>query len=409
MQRMVGMSVWVVLTCLMPVVGRGADWPCWRGPNHDGISGETDFRTTWEGAPKRLWSAPVGSAFSSFACVGSKVYTCGTRNKQQVLFCFDAVTGRVIWETPFEPERRDPEGGDGTRATPTWHDGRVYILGGHGRLLCVDDAKGAEIWSRKLTHEPQWGYASSVLIEGDMAVVCAGGSDGGLLALDRKTGREIWKCGTDPGGYSSPYPFTFNGKRYIVGFLAKVAIIAEARTGREVWRMPWKTDWDVNAPQPIFHDGCLFLSSGYRTGCAVFRLSEDGEKLSGLEVWRRKDFLSKIHSCVLWDGVLYGSDQNRSLWCLDFKTGRELWTEPGMANASVLLAGDHLLVLTQNGRLIVAKASKNGFKPSAEAQILDKSRSWTIPTLANGRLYARNLKEAICLDLSAGERLGSWR
>jgi outer membrane protein assembly factor BamB len=406
--RRTGIAAVVGIVVLSGPLALAADWPNWRGPNHDGISPEKGFKTEWKEPPKVLWEAPIGSAFSSVTCVGDKVYTCGTKDKKQVLFCLNANTGEEIWKKPFEKERKDGQGGDGTRATPTIDDGRVYILGGHGLLVCFDAKSGDEIWNRQLKHEPQWGYAGSVLIEGDMAIVCGGESDGGLLALDKKTGKEIWKCTEEPAGYSTPYPITFHGKRYIVGFLAKLVVVAEAKTGREVWRAPWETSYDVNAPTPIFHDGYLFLVSGYSTGCGVFKLAPDGDKLSGEKVWGiSKVIMSKIQSCVLKDGVLYGSDQNRSLKCVELVTGKELWNVEGYANATVILADGHLIVLTERGKLEIAKASPKEYKPTAEATILKGgpkgNQCWTIPTLYNGKLYARNLAKAVCVDLSAGK------
>jgi len=406
-QTAVAVAVTIALT--MGSMVYGADWPNWRGPNHDGISPEKGLKTTWEEEPKTLWEYPIGPGFSSFACVGGKVYTCGNKDKKQVLFCLDANTGKEIWNRPFEDEFKDSQGGDGPRATPTVNDGRVYVLGGFGQLICVTADKGEEVWQRKLGNSPHrtWGYAGSVLVEGDMAVVDAGGSDGGLLALDRKTGKEIWKCTSEKAGYSTPYPFTFNGKRYIVGFLGKSVIIAEAKTGREVWRAAWKTSYDVNAASPIYHDGHLFLTSGYGTGCALFKLSEDGDQLKATELWRNKAFVNKIQSCVLVDGVLYGADERRALKCVEFLTGKELWSVDGYANATVILADGHLLVLTERGKLVVAKASPKEFKPIAEATVITggpkNNQCWTIPTLCNGKLYVRNLAKAVCVDLSAGK------
>lgn len=327
------------------VVG-AADWPNWRGPQHDGISPEKGFKTTWTEGPKVVWEKPIGAAFSSFICAGDKVYTCGTKDGQQVLFCLQADSGDIVWERPFEKAYKDRQGGDGTRATPTINDGRVYIVGGGGLLLCVDAAKGEEIWKKQFKAKPTWGYAGSVLIEGDMAVVTAGGVDGGLMALNKKTGKPIWKTSDDMAGYATPYPFTFNSKRYIVGFLGKGVIIVEAKNGREVWRTAWETAYDVNASAPIFHDGHLFLTSGYGTGCAVFKLTPDGDGLKGEEVWRSKAILNKFQSCVLKDGVLYGSDE-KTLKCVDFKTGDERWSIPRTPNATVILADNQLIVLTE--------------------------------------------------------------
>ncbi|UCD28504.1 MAG: PQQ-binding-like beta-propeller repeat protein [Planctomycetota bacterium] len=395
MCRVLRISVITILIANSVVIA--ADWPNWRGPNYDGKSAEKGFIKTWVEAPKVLWEHPIGSGFSSFTAVGGKVYTCGTKDKQQVLFCFDADTGRVVWEKAFEKELKDRQGGDGTRGTPTVHQGRVYQLGGHGTLACLNADNGEEIWKKKLGKKPRWGYSGSVLIEKQLAIIPDNGKDGALLALDKKTGDMVWECANDKIGYSTPYPFTFGKKRYIFCFLAKAGIIADAKTGREVCRIPWETAYDVNASTPIFHDGYLFLSSGYNTGCALFKLDNEGDKLSAKEVWRSQVLMTKFRSCLLKDGVLYSGDQ-QGLHCVDFMTGKKLWGKDRMRHSSVVLADDHLIVLTEKGRLMIAKARPEEFKPIAEADVLS-GRCWTVPMLYEGKLYLRNLKKAICLDL----------
>lgn len=378
-----------------------ADWPNWLGPNHDGISPEKGFKTTWTEKPKILWDQPLGAAFSTFTIVGDKLYTCGTKDNQQVLLCLNPATGKTIWELPFEKQYKDGQGGDGTRATPTVDDGRVYILGGWGLLLCVDANDGKkEIWRKQFNAKPTWGYAGSVLIEGDMAVVTSGGADGGLMALNKKTGKVIWKTSDDLVGYATPYPFTFEGKRYIIGFLGKGAVIVEAKNGREVCRLPWKTSYDINATAPIFHDGHLFLTSAYGTGCALFKLSPDGDNLKADEVWRSKVIVNKFQQCILKDGALYCGD-DQTLKCVNFLTGKQNWKASSrLPNATVILANNHLVVFSEGGKLMIAPVSPKEFKPTAEAQVLD-GRCWTLPLLHNGKLYCRNLERAVCVDITA--------
>jgi len=395
------LRIGVVTTLISSSVALAADWPNWRGPNHDGISPEKGFIKTWTDAPKVLWDNSIGSAFSSFTAVANKVYTCGTKNKQQVLFCFEADTGKVVWKKAFEKELKDRQGGDGTRATPTVHQGHVYIIGGHGLLTCFNAKTGKEIWKKQLNKKPHWGYSGSVLIEGDMAVVPAGGDDGAILALNKNTGEVIWRCANDKPGYSTPYPFTFQNNRYIFCFAAKAGIIADAKSGKEVGRIPWETSYDVNASAPIYHDGHLFLSTGYKTGCALFKLSMVNNELSAKEVWRSKVLMTKFRSCILHNGVLYSGDQ-RGLRCVDFKTGKEFWGDNGLRHSSIVLADGHLIVLTEKGRLMIAKASPKEFKPMAEAQILS-GRCWTVPTIYDNKLYLRNLKKAVCLDLKPAQ------
>jgi outer membrane protein assembly factor BamB len=376
-----------------------AEWPNWRGPNHDGLSQEKGFKTTWSQPPRVVWENPLGAGFSAFAIAGDKAYTCGTKDKQQTVVCLSAETGKTVWERPYEPEYRERQGGDGSRATPTVNDGRVYVFGALGLMLCLDAKDGKEIWRREFKNRPPWGYSASVLIEGDMAVLTPGTADGALLALDRKTGKEIWRCAKDAAGYATPYPFTFDGKRYIAGFMAGHLIVAEAGTGREVLRIPWKTAYAVSAAEPIFHDGYLFITSGYNTGAALFKLSAGADGLAAREVWRNKVLRCKFQSCVLKDGMLYTGDE-QALKCVEFATGKLCWTVRDLPNATVLWADRYLIVLSEDGKLMIAPATSKEFKPVAEAQEL-KGRCWTIPTLCNGRLYLRDMEKAICLDLGS--------
>ncbi|HRX86790.1 MAG TPA: PQQ-binding-like beta-propeller repeat protein [Phycisphaerae bacterium] len=393
------------LTLTLAAAPAAADWPNFRGPEYDGIRHDANIQQQWDKPIPLVWDREIGSAFSSFAVVGDRLYTCGTKDKHQVLVCLNAATGAVIWENPFGPEYRD-EHGDGARATPTVADGRVYILGAHGRLLCADAATGKDVWSKQFNHVPQWGYSGSVLVEGDLAISTAGNEQGTLVAFDRRTGEKRWQCGEDPPGYATPYPFTFNNHRYVVGFSGNSAIIADLATGALAWRQEWKTSWDVNAAAPIFHDGYLFLTSGYHTGCGLYKLSTSGDGLAAEEIWKSQVLLNKFQSCILHDGALYASDQ-KSLVCVDFLTGKEHWRIRRMPDASpengtLVLADGALIMLTEDGHLLIAPASTAGFEPVTSAEILS-GRCWTVPVLDAGRLYARNLERMACFKLSAGE------
>lgn len=387
------------LTVVMAIPRAGGeDWPCFRGRNHDGISTESGFVKDWDKPIPMLWDREVGSAFSSFAVVGDRAYTCGEEDGQQVIFCLKADSGDVIWKLPFEKRYADPQGGDGTRATPTVDDGRVYIVGGHGRMLCLNADDGKIVWEKQFNNPPQWGYSGSVLIEGDMAIVSPGKSQGALLALDKKTGKEIWKSGDDPPGYATPYPFDFEGTRYIVGFMGDSAIIAEAKSGKQVMRTGWQTDWQVNAASPIYHDGHLFLTSGYKTGCALYKLARSGDKLDAKEVWRSKVIMNKFQSPILYNGFLYSSDQ-KALVCVDFMTGREAWREHRLKHGTIVLADGSLLFLTEGGELHIAPADPSTYEPTTSANLLS-GRCWTVSVLSGGKLYVRSLNRVACFNLA---------
>jgi len=382
--------------CVSATGGRAADWPNWHGPTYDGHSTETGFKTAWSGELPIAWQQRIGPGFSGITTAAGRAYTCGTADGQQTLFCLDAATGKVRWQTAFEKAYRS-DMGSGTRATPTIDAGRVYIFGALGTVACLDAANGSKVWSRRFDHAPHWGYAGSVLIRGRLAILTTGGQDGALRALDKQTGRTIWRCGSDgDSGYSTPYPFRFEGGDYVCGFLGKSVVIAEEKTGREVFHMPWTTDWKVNATTPIFHNGYLFVTSGYHTGCGLYRLRRSGEALEAEEVWRSKVLKNKFQTPVLYRGKLYSFDQ-RAFSCVDFLTGKREWRESGR-HGTVLLADGHLIALTEQGRLRIGPASPASFQPTGESDVLD-DRCWTVPTLSDGRLFARNMERIVCVDL----------
>lgn len=395
-------SVLVILAACTPLAA--ADWPNFRGPNHDGISQETGLKLEWKTPLPLVWDRDVGPAFSSFAAVGDRIYTAGTIERKQTVVCLNALTGEIIWKTGFEGEYKEAQGGDGPRATPTVNDGHVYMLGARGKLVCLDAASGQLKWEQSFRKVPTWGYSGSVLIEGDMAIVSPGGSHGALLALNKRTGEMIWSAGSDAPGYATPYPFTFEGERYIVGFIAKHAIIVRAKDGQEVLRIPWVTAWDVNAAAPIFHEGHLLIGSGYATGTSLYRLEREGEKLTAKPVWGvSKDLMLKFQSAVLVDGKLFASDQD-GLRCIDFKTGKALWKQrrvgdgPSAKDGTILAAEGHLIFLAEHGELFIAPASGEKFEPITTAEILS-GRCWAVPIIHNGRLYARDQSRLVCFAL----------
>jgi outer membrane protein assembly factor BamB len=392
----------IVLIASAPLCGE--DWPCWRGPQYDGISRDTSVVLPWTESPTVLWELPTGPAFSAVTGVGDLVYTCGTEDGSQVLFCLNAGTGKVVWKKAFAEGVKDRQGGDGTRATPTVNDGRVYIFGGEGTLLCADANSGTEIWSKKFNNAPTLKYSGSVLIEDTLAIISPGDEDGGLLALNKENGEAVWKGGEGGAGYATPYPFTLEAERYIVGVLGKKVIIVDAGTGREVWSMRWVTSYDVNASTPIYHDGHLFVSSGYGHGAILLKIGTEGDRLTTTTVWESKAIANKFHTCILLDGKLYGADE-RMLKCVDFLTGEESWSlrevaGDGTRHGTLVLCQGYLVFLSQKGQLSVAKASPTGFDAAGSTQVLS-GRCWTVPTIHNGRLYVRNLEKLVCLDLGS--------
>jgi outer membrane protein assembly factor BamB len=386
------------------------DWPNWRGPHHDGISNETGWR--WdrlEGVATILWRKSIGTGFASIAVSGGHVYAFGNTGKeggnkeaeqQDVLWCFDAGTGAEVWKhaylSPLLPKNYE----GGPNATPTVEAGKVYTLSKHGHVFCVDARSGAVIWQKHLGKDygvepPNWGLAGSPVVIGDLIVLNAGSYGTGLRKQD---GTLAWGAQKGPSGYASAVPYEQQGKSCAVILGHRELYSVVAATGQVLWKQPWTTMHDENIPDQIVAGDKLFACSGLGTGAALFRMEPD--KL--VELWRHKNLQNWLSSSVLWKGHVYGVDTGmaKGVTCLDFETGDVKWSGPSVGVGSLMLADGKLIVLSDAGKLTIVEATPTGYKELASAQILE-GKCWTMPVLANGRIYARNaIGDFVCVDVS---------
>ena len=374
------------------------DWFRWRGPDLNGISSETGWQVQWptEG-PKQLWKASVGTGFASFSVSKGRVYTTGNSKETDSIFCFNAASGKLLWQHSY-PCPLDPkyfEGG--TAATPTVDGDQVYTFSRRGHAFCLGAADGKVIWSKNLATEleaaiPTWGFASSALVAGDLVILNAGDTG---VALDKATGKIAWSSGKTAGGYATAVPLKAGPDQAVAILAAQWIAGVKVADGHELWRYPWKTDYDVNAADPIISGDKVFISSGYNHGGAVVKLSGDRPE----KVWENKNMRNHFNSCVLWHEHLYGVDESE-LRCLAFDTGEVKWKYPQFGKGSLTLADGKLVGLSEKGELIIAEATPAAFKPIARAQIL-QGKCWTTPVLSNGHIYCRNAAgQVVCVDVS---------
>jgi outer membrane protein assembly factor BamB len=388
----------LALMALGTFTASAGDWPCWRGPDRNGISLEKGWQAQWPAAgPKQLWRAAVGTGFSSFSVSGGHVFTMGNRNNNDWVFCLEAGTGKKVWEQSY-PCPLDPKNFEGGPcATPTVADGRIYTFSRKGDLFCLDAAKGTVFWSKNLNGElgleiPTWGCASSALVEGAMVVVNMGSAG---VALDAKSGKVIWVSAKSAGAYATPVPVKFGAEQCLAILTRQSLVAVKAADGRQLWSYPWKTDYDVNAADPIVDGDKIFISSGYNHGCAVLKVAGSTPE----KVWENKNLRNHFNSCVLWQGHLYGPDDS-GLRCVVFDTGELKWTYHEFGKGSLMVADGKLVALSEKGELIIAEPSPVAFKPISRAQVLP-GKCWTTPLLSNGHIYCRNaMGEVVCLDVS---------
>lgn len=383
-----------------------SDWPCWRGPNQDGISHAAGLLKEWPtDGPARLWQTPLGGGFSGISVVENRAYTMYSNETDEMVICLDTDQGNILWQvrsgTVFENQY-----GDGPRATPAIDSGHVYTHGATGSLLCLDTQTGKQIWGFNTLEtfggeNLDYGFSASPVIVGQMLVVVVGAPDGkSLVALDKSNGEVLWTSLSDQGGYSTPLAIDVNGTGQLVVMTGKSLVGVAQEDGRELWRHPWKTTEDANVATPIYHDGRLFVSSGYGTGCAVFELSMQDGKAVAEEAWSSKKMKNYFSTSVLLDGHLYGFNNTR-LVCMNFENGDVLWQQRGFNRGSLLVAEEMLYVLGERGTLALAKASPGKYEEVSQVEEILQPQTWTVPTIADGKMFLRNEKEIVCLDLSA--------
>jgi outer membrane protein assembly factor BamB len=402
-------NIFLPLMCSITALASAGEWPCYRGTNFDGVSPEKGWSSTWPAeGPKELWRATLGPGGSSVTLSQGRLYTMGNVGDNDIVYCFDALTGKELWRHsyPTPLDKRSWEGGPAS--TPAVDGDRVYTVSHRNLVYCLDATTGKVVWSKDLmkefkTKRPMWGFAGSALVDGEQVVLDVGGDGNSTVALNKKTGAVLWKAGDDQASYATPMPWTNQGKRVVLIFKARALVAQDITNGAELWRFPWKTSWDVHCafPIPVGPDK-LFFSSGYDAGGGVL----DVKGREPVVIWQNKNMCNQMNSSVLVDGYLYGVSGNdgakATLNCVEAATGKLLWSYKGLGCGSVLAADGKLIVLGEKGELVVAPATPKEFQPVAKAQVLN-GRCWVVPVLVNGILYCRsNQGTLVALDLRAG-------
>jgi outer membrane protein assembly factor BamB len=367
-----------------------ADWPRWRGPNADGISVEKDWDPMMVNEQnKPLWTAQVGQGFSAITVADGKAVTMGNIKDTDVVFCFDAQTGKEVWKYEYKESLGAKWYDGGTHGTPTVEDGKVYTLSKFGKVFCLSLADGKVIWQKELKFKtPEWGFAGSGVIVGDKIIFNV--SDRGV-ALNKATGEQIWAGDNNASGYSTAV--IVDQSVYIMD--GENLRCVNIDTGASIWSYPWKTSYGVNAADPIVQGNEIFITSGYNHGCSLIKV----ENNTPVKVWENKNMRSQMSGPVLIDGFLYGID-DAQLVCLDWKTGEKKWTEKSVGKGSLMAADGKLIVIGEKGKLSIAKATPEKFDVISSMQAIE-SYCWTMPTLAYGKIYLRNAKgKVVCLDVS---------
>ncbi len=380
-------------------------WTNFRGPKRDGKYEEASVSTSWPAnGLRQLWKQPVGIGHASFVVADGKAYTIEQRRSQEVVAAYDINNGHEVWTQKWNAQFTDSTG-DGPRATPTWDQGRIYALGATGELRCLDANSGSVIWGKNILSDNSasnlpWAMAASPLIVDDKVIVLPGGANGkSVVAYNKSTGAPVWKVLDDPQAYVSPMLVELAGRRQIVVVSSYRVVGLAPENGALLWSYSWNTDNGINVSQPVIVDrNRFFISSGYGKGAALVEVKGSGNSFTASTIWENKNMKNKFNPSVLHNRYVYGLDEG-ILVCLDVNTGERKWKEGRYGYGQVILAGDHLIVTSDQGDVALVKASPDKYTEVARFTAVS-GQTWNYPAIASGKLLVRNSNEMAAFDIS---------
>jgi len=396
----------------------GGQWPTFRGPKGDDISPDTGLLKEWpEAGPAKLWVyEKAGMGYSGFSIVDGRLYTQGTRGDDVTVVCVDVATGKELWAQAYSKD--DQQGylagwGHGPRSTPTVSDGHVFVIDPKGAVACLAVADGKEVWKKHLVDDFKgqmggWGFSESPLVDGGAIILAPGGSEAGIVSLDKLTGETIWKSSElKPGKaeYASILAAEINGtKQYVKLFESQIVGVAAA-DGKLLWSSEWGGKTAV-IPTPIISGNEIYISSGYGVGCKLIRIGSDN---TATDVWQNKEMVNHHGGVIKVGDHLYGFSDAKGLICQDWKTGELVWNEKGQftLKGSVHVADGHLYALNEDdGTLTLVEVSPDSYKQKGRFKLDPQSSSrnpkgkvWTHPLVLGGKLFLRDQEYIVAYDV----------
>jgi outer membrane protein assembly factor BamB len=403
----------LVLTLLAALVSAASNpgWPQWGGPSRNFIAPDAPLADAWPAAgPRTLWRRPLGDGFSAIVSDGSTLYTMYRDGASDVVIALDAADGRTVWETryaaPFK-ETCSERLGQAPRAAPLIAGDRLITVSAGAQMNSFDRRGGQQQWSAELVPagdeaQKPCGYASSPVFYKGTLITMAGGKGRGVVALDIETGREKWASQDFMNGYSSPLLIDVGGRPELVVFSAGEISGIDPENGRLEWTQPHPADFGVNVTLPLFGaDNLLFISSAYNGGSRVLKLTRAADAVKAEEIWASKRVRIHFGNAVRLGDRVYASNGDfgaAPFAAIDIHTGDMLWRDRGVARATLIGVGSRLIILDEDGKLTLAAPTDTGLTIQAQAQLFN-GRSWTVPTLLGTRLFARDRKEILGVEL----------
>ncbi len=390
---------------------QSTDWPQWGGPKRNFTSDAKRLATNWPASgPPRIWQRELGEGYSAIAVQGGTLFTMYRKGADEVVVALDASTGKTVWEysyaAPFSPQY-DMSNGAGPHATPLVTNNFVFTSGATGKLHSLNKKTGKVLWSHDLIKEFNGtlrvnGYSCSPLAYKDKIVMMVGGPASSLIAFDQKDGSVAWKKHDFKNSTSSPIVINVDGQDQLVAFMYGEIVGVDPNNGNLLWSHPHPVEYGLNTTTPVWGvDNLLFVSSGYDGGSRVLKLTRAGDKTTAEELWAHKLMRIQFSNAVRIGDVIYGSSGDfgpAPFTAIDVKTGKVLWRNRSFPRASVLLADGHFIILDEDGQLLLADPKSDGLTVAAKVQMLS-TQAWTLPSLAGTRLYLRDRKNILALEL----------
>jgi outer membrane protein assembly factor BamB len=377
----------------------GPAWTDFRGTNREGHYTEGPILTSFPSeGPERLWRQPIGAGYASFVIANSRAFTIEQRRNREVVAAYDIMTGRELWTHGWPALFSEVMGGDGPRATPVWDSGRVYALGAAGDLVVLEADSGKRVWSKNILKENNaenihWGMSNAPLIVEEKVIVTPGGANGrSVVAYNKDSGQRIWSSLDDRAAYTSPMLMTLAGRPQIVLATATRVVGLSVDDGKLLWEFPWVTMQGINSAQPIATDANhLFVSAGYDHGSVLLEISPADNGFAARPVWESRSLKNRFNSSVLFENHIYGFDEG-IFACIDARTGERKWKGGRYGYGQALLAGGHILVLTETGDVVLLKATPESHQEIASFPAIE-GKTWNHPAIAGGILLVRNARE----------------
>lgn len=379
-----------------------SDWSQFRGNLRNGQNIETSAIEAWpESGPPLLWTKAVGNGFAEVTSAAGNAYIFSSDSLgggYEYLAAIEIETGNERWKTKVDSLYFEVDGwGHGPRSTPVIDDEAIYCLSGFGKLTALSIKDGSKLWMVDIPKEfgstqPRWGYSSSpVLVENLLILETGGAENRAYTALDRKTGKTIWSKGICDAGYNSPAIANINGQNQII-FAADTMLFAFDLAGNQLWdfKMPFRQP----TAMPVFiGPDKFFLSTVSDVGSLMIQVANN----TASQVWTNTAMQNEWSTSCYHKGFIYGISKTK-LVCVSAETGEMKWGQRGFGKGSLIILGDKLIVLSDQGLVTVVDASPEKYTKIGSFQAL-QGKSWTAPSFAEGKLFVRNLSTMSCFKL----------